>query len=73
MAQARGTAGSQRGALARHPSCPPAAGSPKSPAGGDTKMAALVPADDTLQAMLPGRPATDADVPPHHGPARLYR
>eukprot|EP00974_Lingulodinium_polyedra_P098740 9570830-Lingulodinium_polyedra.AAC.1 len=23
-------------------------------------------------ALPPGRPATDDDVPPHHGPARLY-
>eukprot|EP00974_Lingulodinium_polyedra_P080189 7766707-Lingulodinium_polyedra.AAC.1 len=61
MVQARVTAGSQRGALAHHPHRPLAAGSPKSLARGAGRMAAPGAAEDTQQAMLPGRPATDDD------------
>eukprot|EP00974_Lingulodinium_polyedra_P007394 703244-Lingulodinium_polyedra.AAC.1 len=36
-------------------------------------MAAPGAAEGSQQVTLPGRPATDEDVPPHHGPPRLYR
>eukprot|EP00974_Lingulodinium_polyedra_P098828 9579607-Lingulodinium_polyedra.AAC.1 len=36
-------------------------------------MAAPGGAEDLAQVTLPGRPAEDGDVPPQHGPPRLYR